>query len=125
MVGLYVAWKLSLALVYRGEGYDPVTDPSDAECDDCPLVVVLDGIGYFLGSLLACLVIAVLVWFALRRSGWLEARRDETRTWHRAYLPAAVEYLLREGPANGPDRRPSHSRLLDDFPRAGVRPDSV
>ncbi len=72
MVGLYAALKLSLALVYRG-WYDPVTDPSDAECDDCPLVVVLDGIGYFLGSLLACLVIAVLVWFALRRSGWLRS----------------------------------------------------
>jgi len=59
------------ALVYRVEGFDLATDPLNAGCDDCDLTVVLDGIGYFLGGLGLYLVIAVSVWLALRRSGWL------------------------------------------------------
>lgn len=71
LVGLYVAWRMSLALVYRVEGFDPATDPLAADCDDCEVTVVLDGIGYFLGGLGLYLVVSLSVWLALRRSGWL------------------------------------------------------
>lgn len=76
LVGLYVAWQLALALAYRVEDFDPATDPLDADCDQCGLTVVLDGIGYFLGGLGLYLVIAVSVWLALRRSGWLGRKPD-------------------------------------------------
>ncbi len=76
LVGLYVAWRLSLAFVYRVEDLDPATDPLNSDCDDCGLTVVLDKIGYFLGGLSLYLVIAVFVWLALRRWGWLGRQTD-------------------------------------------------
>ena len=71
LVCLYVAGRLSLALIHRVEGFDPAADPLAADCDDCGVTVVLDGDGYFLGSIALYVVIAVCVWLALRRAGWL------------------------------------------------------
>ncbi len=76
VIGLYAAWRLSLALVYRVENFEPNTDPMSTDCDQCGLTVILDAIGYFLGGTCVYLVIALIAWLALRRAGWLGRRTD-------------------------------------------------
>jgi hypothetical protein len=74
-LGLLVAWKLSLAMTFALQGFDPDVATGSADCDQCTLTTALDGIGYLVAGLASYLLLALAIWWKLRRWGGLDSRR--------------------------------------------------
>lgn len=70
VVGLAPAWQVAEAVTYAAQDFDPDADALDADCDDCDLTTLLEGLPYLVGILAAYLVLVVLAFVLLKRTGW-------------------------------------------------------
>lgn len=65
VLGMAVVVRATAEVIYRRAGYEPGV----ADCDDCGITILLDGLGWFGAAIIGYLLVAWLVWRRSRRRG--------------------------------------------------------
>lgn len=65
VVGMALVVRATAEVIYRRAGYEPGL----ADCDDCGITILLDGLGWFAAAVVGYLLVAWWVWRRTRRRG--------------------------------------------------------